>query len=80
MPTNSVRENQPVEWLVPAAIVPARVLGGLGLVLTLMPGGKVPVFGLLKRGGKVYAKIVPDASARAGVKRPNVRRILVDKC
>ena len=26
-------------------------------------GGKVPVFGLLKRGGKVYTKIIPDASA-----------------
>ena len=25
--------------------------------------GKVPVFGLLKRGGKVYAKIIPDAKA-----------------
>ena len=25
-------------------------------------GGKVPVFGLLKRGGKVYAKIIPDAT------------------
>lgn len=24
--------------------------------------GKVPVFGLLDRGGKVYAKIIPDAS------------------
>jgi transposase len=24
--------------------------------------GKVPVFGLLKRGGRVYAKIIPDAS------------------
>ncbi len=26
-------------------------------------GGKVPVFGLLKRGGKVYTKIIPDASS-----------------
>jgi transposase len=25
--------------------------------------GKVPVFGLLKRGGRVYTKIIPDASA-----------------
>ena len=25
-------------------------------------GGKVPVFGLLKRGGKVYTKVIPDAS------------------
>lgn len=27
-------------------------------------GGKIPVFGLLKRGGKVYAKIIPDASGK----------------
>jgi len=26
-------------------------------------GGKVPVFGLLKRGGKVYTKVIPDAKA-----------------
>ena len=26
-------------------------------------GGKVPVFGLLKRGGKVYAKVIPNASS-----------------
>jgi len=26
-------------------------------------GGKIPVFGLLKRGGKVYTKIIPDASS-----------------
>jgi transposase len=25
--------------------------------------GKVPVFGLLKRGGRVYAKIIPDAAS-----------------
>ena len=25
-------------------------------------GGKIPVFGLLKRGGKVYTKIIPDAA------------------
>ena len=25
-------------------------------------GGKIPVFGLLKRGGRVYTKIIPDAS------------------
>ena len=24
-------------------------------------GGKVPVFGLLKRGGKFYTQIIPDA-------------------
>ena len=23
--------------------------------------GKIPVFGLLKRGGKVYTKIIPDS-------------------
>ena len=27
--------------------------------------GKVPVFGILKRGGKVYAKMIPDARARS---------------
>ncbi|EPM5567261.1 transposase, partial [Providencia stuartii] len=26
--------------------------------------GKVPVFGLLKRGGKVYTKVIPDAKSR----------------
>ena len=26
--------------------------------------GKVPVFGLLKRGGKVYAKLIPDAKGK----------------
>lgn len=26
--------------------------------------GKVPVFGLLKRGGKVYAKVIPDAKSK----------------
>ncbi len=26
--------------------------------------GKVPVFGLLKRGGKVYAKVIPDAKGK----------------
>ncbi len=25
--------------------------------------GKIPVFGLLKRGGRVYAKVIPDASS-----------------
>ena len=25
--------------------------------------GKIPVFGLLQRGGKVYAKIIPDAAS-----------------
>ena len=27
------------------------------------PAGKIPVFGLLKRGGRVYTKIIPDASS-----------------
>nr|VFJ77713.1 MAG: transposase [Candidatus Kentron sp. FW] len=27
-------------------------------------GGKIPVFGLLKRGGRVYTKIIPDASSQ----------------
>jgi len=27
--------------------------------------GKIPVFGILKRGGKVYTRIIPDASSRA---------------
>ena len=26
-------------------------------------GGKIPVFGLLKRGGRVYTKIIPNASS-----------------
>jgi transposase len=26
-------------------------------------GGKVPVFGILKRNGKVYTKVIPDASS-----------------
>ena len=25
--------------------------------------GKVPVFGLLKRGGRVYAKVIPDTKS-----------------
>ena len=27
-------------------------------------GGKIPVFGLLKRGGKAYTKIIPNASSK----------------
>jgi transposase len=27
-------------------------------------GGKVPVFGLLKRGGRVYAKVIPDTKGK----------------
>ena len=26
--------------------------------------GKVPVFGLLKRGGRVYTKVIPDTKAK----------------
>lgn len=26
-------------------------------------GGKIPVFGILKRGGKLYTKVIPDASS-----------------
>ena len=33
--------------------------------------GKIPVFGLLKRGGKVYTKIIPDA--RAATLMPIIR-------
>ena len=25
--------------------------------------GKIPVFGILKRGGKVYTKLIPDAAS-----------------
>lgn len=39
--------------------------------------GKVPVFGLLKRGGKVYTKIIPDA--KAGTLMPIIQeRIMPD--
>ena len=27
-------------------------------------GGKVPVFGILKRGGRVYTQVIPDAASR----------------
>jgi len=36
-------------------------------------GGKVPVFGLLKRGGKVYAKVIPD------VRSNTLQAIMEDK-
>ena len=40
-------------------------------------GGKVPVFGLLKRGGKVHAVVIPDAASRTLV--PIIRaRIMPD--
>lgn len=29
--------------------------------------GKIPVFGILKRGGKVYTKIIPDGLVRANL-------------
>jgi transposase len=35
--------------------------------------GKVPVFGILKRGGRVYTKIIPDAKAKT------LMRIMQDK-
>ena len=38
-------------------------------------GGKVPVFGLLKRGGKVYTKIIPDASSATLI--PIIKRKVV---
>ena len=37
--------------------------------------GKIPVFGLLKRGGKVYARVIPDAKARTLV--PIIERKVV---
>ena len=37
--------------------------------------GKVPVFGLLKRGGRVYTKIIPDASS--GTLMPIIARKVV---
>mgnify|MGYP003879774841 CR=1 FL=1 len=38
-------------------------------------GGKVPVFGLLKRGGKVHAVIIPDAKSLTlmGIMRERIR-------
>ena len=35
--------------------------------------GKIPVFGLLKRGGKVYTKIIPDASGARGYSHAETR-------
>ena len=37
--------------------------------------GKIPVFGLLKRGGKVYTKIIPDASGATLI--PIIKRKVV---
>jgi len=35
--------------------------------------GKVPVFGLLKRGGKVYAKVIPDVKGKTLKAIPDVK-------
>ena len=40
--------------------------------------GKVPVFGLLNRGGKVFAKIIPDASGATLV--PIIKRKAICCC
>jgi transposase len=37
--------------------------------------GKVPVFGLLKRGGKVYTKVIPDTSS--GTLLPIIKRKVI---
>lgn len=37
--------------------------------------GKIPVFGLLKRGGKIYARVIPDA--KGGTLMPNIERKVV---
>ena len=37
--------------------------------------GKIPVFGLLKRGGRVYTKIIPDASS--GTLMPIIERKVI---
>ena len=39
--------------------------------------GKIPVFGLLKRGGKVYTKIIPDASSETLIPIIN-RKVIPD--
>lgn len=36
-------------------------------------GGKIPVFGILKRKGKVYTKVIPDASSRTLIPIINLR-------
>ena len=43
----------------PASTCPLRLLGGRGA------GGKTPVIGLLKRGGKVFTEIVENCSKQA---------------
>ena len=42
--------------------------------------GKVPVFGLLKRGGKVYTKIIPDASSMTLMPLLNAKSFLIALC
>lgn len=37
--------------------------------------GKIPVFGLLKRGGKVYTKVIPDASSSSLI--PIIKRKVI---
>ncbi len=34
--------------------------GGRGTAMDADAAGKIPVFGILKRGGKVYTKIIPE--------------------
>jgi transposase len=36
-------------------------------------GGKIPVFGILKRKGKVYTKVIPDASSKTLIPIINLR-------
>lgn len=47
--------NSPVKWK------PKRVIWGVSKgERGRGPGGKIEVFGLLKRGGKVYMAIIPN--------------------
>ncbi len=43
-------------------MAPSSTMGAV-IPLTRSAAGKIPVFGLLKRGGKVYTRIIPDASS-----------------
>ena len=43
-------------------MIKATLVAGGKVKLGRGTAGKIPVFGLLKRGGKVYTKIIPDAS------------------
>ena len=38
----------------------------------------MPVFGILKRGGRVYTKMIPDARARTIM--PIVKAVEIDEC